>query len=56
MHVVRVAIPTIGKEFGMSAAMLGWVSNAFGMVQVAFIIPMGRVADLYGRLRVLKIG
>jgi MFS family permease len=56
LTAVNVAIPSIGNEFGMNAATMGWVSNTFGLVQAAIIIPIGRLADLYGRLKVLKIG
>jgi EmrB/QacA subfamily drug resistance transporter len=56
MTAVNVAIPAIGNEFGMSAAMLGWVAIAIGLVNASIVIPFGRLADLYGRMKILKIG
>ena len=53
---INVALPSIGNEFGLSAPMLGWMANAYILAQAALLVPFGRLADLFGRLRIFKIG
>ena len=53
---INVALPSIGNEFGLSAPMLGWMANAYILAQAALLVPFGRMADLFGRLRIFKIG
>ncbi len=53
---VNVALPTIGRELGMSTLQLGWVQLAYLLATAMFILPIGRIADLMGRKRVLFIG
>lgn len=48
---VNIALPLIEAEFGMSAVSLSWVSLIFILVAGATLLPLGRVADLYGRVR-----
>ncbi len=55
--VVNVALDGIGKSFpGSSVAGLSWLLSAYAIVFAAVLVPAGRVADLYGRKRVLLIG
>jgi EmrB/QacA subfamily drug resistance transporter len=53
---VNIAVPAIGDEFGMSAVALSWVATAYLLASAAFLLPTGRLADLYGRKRVLRTG
>ncbi|HTX71184.1 MAG TPA: MFS transporter [Rectinemataceae bacterium] len=53
---VSIALPTIGREFGMSAASLGWVSTAFLVSAAACLLPFGSVADMIGRRRLFLVG
>ena len=53
---VNVALPSIGKEFAMDAMSLGWVSSAYLLTSAMFLIPFGRVADIYGRKRLFTLG
>ena len=53
---VNIAVPAIGDEFGMSAVDLTWVATAYLLASAAFLLPTGRLADLYGRKRVLRTG
>jgi EmrB/QacA subfamily drug resistance transporter len=53
---VNVAIPTIGKEFAMDAVQLGWVAMSYLLAASVFLVPLGRIADIYGRKRVLIYG
>ena len=53
---VNVALPSIGAEFAMSPASLGWVNMAFLTAAAAFSIPFGRLGDIYGRKRIYAAG
>jgi MFS family permease len=48
---VNVALPQIGEEFAVSAVMLSWLSLSMILVSGAIILPVGRLADIYGRVR-----
>ena len=53
---INVALPSIGKEFGMSAVSLGWVATAFLLTGAIFQVPFGRMADIRGRKKVFLLG
>jgi EmrB/QacA subfamily drug resistance transporter len=56
LAAVNVALPSIGKEFSMDAISLGWVATAYLLSAAIFIVPAGRLADIYGRKKVFLIG
>ena len=53
---IVVALPTIHGEFGTSIAELQWTVTAFMIPFSAFLVAAGRLADIFGRRRVLVIG
>ncbi len=53
---VNVALPSLGREFGMTPVGLGWVNMAFLISAAAFAIPFGRFGDIFGRRRVYGAG
>lgn len=53
---VNIAIPSIGKEFGSDPVALGWISTSYVLASVAILLPVGRLADIYGRRMMLKYG
>ena len=53
---INVALPAIGEEFALDAVSLGWVSTSYLLAAAIFLVPFGRIADIYGRKRVLKYG
>ena len=40
----------------MEAAQMGWVSNAYMLAAAVLLIPIGRMADIYGRKKVFASG
>jgi EmrB/QacA subfamily drug resistance transporter len=55
--IVNVAFDGIGRSFpGSSEASLSWVLNAYAIVFAAVLVLAGRVADLWGRKKILLIG
>ncbi|MBI4332142.1 MAG: MFS transporter [Chloroflexi bacterium] len=53
---VNVALPPIGKDLGMDAVMLGWVTTAYLLSTAVLMVPFGRMADIHGRKKVFLIG
>ena len=53
---INIAVPHIGKEFSASATSLAWIVLAFLMVSALLSIPMGRIADISGRMPIFKGG
>jgi len=53
---LNVALPLIGREFSLSAVVLGWVPTVYLLAAAIFLIPIGRIADIYGRKRIFVYG
>lgn len=52
LFIVNVAFPEIAAEFdGASLSSLSWILNAFAIVFAALLVPLGRLADRFGRKR-----
>jgi EmrB/QacA subfamily drug resistance transporter len=46
----------IGREFSLDAVSLGWVMSSYILSTAICIVPLGRIADIYGRKRLFKLG
>ena len=53
---MNLCVINIESEFHTSAAIVGWVITSFTMATVALSIPMGKIADVTGRKRILLMG
>ncbi len=53
---VNIALPVIGKEFSMNAVLLSWVASSFLLAAAVFLVPFGRISDIYGRKRIFTYG
>ncbi|MCL5256667.1 MAG: MFS transporter [Chloroflexi bacterium] len=53
---VNIAIPSIATEFRVDAVTLSWIATAYLLTAAMFLIPWGRVADIYGRRRIFLSG
>jgi len=56
LSAVNIALPTLAREFSMDAIQMGWVSTAYLLASAVFLVPFGRIADIYGRKRVFATG
>lgn len=54
--IANIALPTIQREFGVSAATLPWIVNAYILAFGALLLFGGRLGDVFGRRRVLFWG
>jgi EmrB/QacA subfamily drug resistance transporter len=54
--VVNVALPTIGKDFGVDLRSLQWVLDSYLVTLTAFMLLGGSLGDMYGRRRMFVYG
>jgi MFS family permease len=54
--IVQVALPSIGREFGVSVNGLQWIVTAYGLTLAGFLMLSGRMGDIYGHKRLFIIG
>jgi EmrB/QacA subfamily drug resistance transporter len=53
---VNIALPSLGKELSLDAVMLGWIATAYLLSSATFLVPFGRIADIYGRKKIFTCG
>ncbi|TRM55647.1 major facilitator superfamily domain-containing protein [Schizophyllum amplum] len=46
---VSIALPTIGRDFGIQQDQLQWITNAYALSSGCLLLTFGRIADVYGR-------
>ena len=56
LSAVNIALPAIGKEFGLDNVLLNWVATSFLLAAAISLIPCGRLADIYGRKKLFLTG
>ncbi|MDF2940659.1 MAG: drug resistance transporter, drug antiporter-2 family [Gammaproteobacteria bacterium] len=56
LTIVNTALPAIQNTYQVSELSLQWVMNALLLALTAFMVVMGKLADQYGRRRLLYIG
>lgn len=54
--IVNTALPAIQLDLHATVTDLQWVVNMFLLALCSFMVIMGRLADIYGRRRVLYLG
>lgn len=53
---VNIALPSIEKEFSLNAVALSWIVTSYLLSSAIFLLPVGRLADLTGEVRLFKTG
>jgi EmrB/QacA subfamily drug resistance transporter len=53
---VNIALPSIGKELSLDAITLGWIATAYLLSSATLLVPLGRIADIYGRKKIFTFG
>ncbi|WP_279581466.1 MFS transporter [Fodinicola feengrottensis] len=56
VSIVNVSLPTIERELGITETYLQYVVTAYGTVLGGFLLLGGRLADTFGRRRMLRGG
>jgi len=53
---VNIALPLISKEFSMNVVLLSWIPTSYILAAAIFLVPFGRIADIYGRKMIFTYG
>ncbi len=53
---INVALPRMARELSMDAVSMGWVPTAYILAAATLLLPLGRLADIYGRSRIFLLG
>jgi EmrB/QacA subfamily drug resistance transporter len=53
---VNVALPAIQKEFAVNAIQLGWIATSLLLAMAVVMVPIGKIADIYGRKKIFIWG
>jgi hypothetical protein len=54
--VVGIALPAIGRDFGVGLAALQWVVTAYTLTLAGLLLIVGSLGDKYGRKKIFQIG
>jgi EmrB/QacA subfamily drug resistance transporter len=54
--IANIALPSIQRDLNLSASALPWIINAYVLAFGGLLLFGGRVGDLFGRRRVVRIG
>jgi EmrB/QacA subfamily drug resistance transporter len=54
--IVQVALPSIGRELGVSINGLQWIVTAYSLTLAGFLMLSGRMGDIYGHKTLFIIG
>ncbi len=55
--IVLISLPTIGRELpGTSPEVLLWVVLTYSLVTTTLLLSLGRLSDMYGRVRLYTLG
>ncbi len=52
----NVALPAIQADFHLDAIILAWVPTAYLLSCAVFLLPFGKIADIYGRRKIFIYG
>lgn len=53
---LNIALPSIQKDFSADAVILSWIATTFLLSSAIFLVPVGKIADIYGRSKIYKWG
>lgn len=53
---VNVALKKIGSDFDMNAIGISWVTMSFLLASAIFLVPFGRLGDIWGRSKMFMYG
>ncbi len=53
---VNIALPSISRDLSMDVVELSWIAMAFLLSSAVFLVPFGKLADIWGRKKMLLYG
>ena len=55
-RIVIIGLPTISAELHAGAAEVTWVGQAFLLSSTVLVLVIGKISDLYGRVKLYNLG
>lgn len=52
----NIALPTISGEYSLDAVSISWAALSYLLSSAMFLIPFGKIADLFGRKKIFLYG
>jgi MFS family permease len=56
ISATNIALPSIQAEFAAKAVSLSWVATSYLLSTAVFLVPAGKIADIYGRKKLFMLG
>lgn len=53
---VNIALPNISADLSLDAVAMSWVTMAYLLTSAVFLVPMGKLGDIWGRKRLFLFG
>lgn len=53
---VNIALPSISKNFNANSEAMSWITMSYLLATVVFLIPFGKLSDIYGRRNMFLYG
>jgi EmrB/QacA subfamily drug resistance transporter len=53
---INIALPSIAEEFKADAITLAWIPTIYLLAAAVFLVPFGKLADIYGRKKIFLSG
>ena len=53
---VNIALPKIGNDFSLDAVTLSWVTMSYLLATAIFLVPFGKIGDMWGRKKLFLFG
>ena len=54
--MLNLALPTISNDLNIELSLIQWIPITFVLATSSFLLPMGKLADIYGRKKIYLIG
>jgi EmrB/QacA subfamily drug resistance transporter len=56
ISAVNITLPRVQADFQTNAFMLSWIANSYFLATAAFLLPIGKLADIHGRKKTYVTG
>lgn len=53
---LNIALPSMARDLNIEAVPLGWIPTSYLIALTIFLIPSGKLGDIYGRKKVFSLG
>ena len=53
---VNIALPSIERDFQINALLLSWIATSYLLSAAIFLLPFGKLGDIYGRKKIFRYG